>query len=877
MAFNANQTIVAEYYIAALGRLPEQGGFDYWTAQLDAGMTPAELMTKFLDRNIAEVAARYPAEQTNVELIESIYTGVFGRASDAEGSAFWSAKLDTMSDTEVLAEMLAIAKDPANSVDGAHLAAEQAKAEAALDETVVIVDGETYTLTAKADSFVGTDKSDLFSAEAGTLQSGDIIIDQSSTDNDTLKVTYKTADMASDATISGVENINVNIDAFDGTATTFDADNVSGATITLGSDKLGFNGKAGVTNTDANNVTAGSNVTDITVAGLTTGTVDTGSAKNVAITTAAATDTINTTVNGDVFIATNAALKTVITTTADSVIEYNSAAGTTSTTIEGTSNNELTMEVADITDTQTVTNNSTGTLTLNVNDAGAFNATKFDVDTINLQMSTGAAATVATGAKITTEVAQTSLEIAADVTTAATNAVTLTTGKDLLTSTTFTNIETANIVATADITIDDLATAKDAALSGTADVTVATTNAAKLDASALVGALTLEATTASSEILGGSGNNVVTVGNFDSSYTGKNGNDTVVLGSVTNSSAVVTGNGTNSIDATALTNGTLAVTGGTGADTVKLGATIGTATLAMNGGAGADVILATTAADFTNLTTWAVEGFETLAVKDAVGGTPASQALTINGSQLSSFSAVSIQDADSGVTDDDLAVAVTADKDTTDLSGITVDAATTVLTVTGKATAETIKGTNGNDVIITSGGADKIDLSKGGTDTITIASGESAKAAMVEITGFDISSDIALSDTLDLDLTALASATAVDVKGAITDGTGSEVVTVSIANGIATLDGADKAAIDTLDEWIAVLSTDSVMVNDNTTAETLVSAAFEFGGDTYVVSQADAAAVWSTTAPVMDVVKLVGVTGADALATSVGVNDIVLG
>lgn len=171
MAFNTNQTIVAEYYIAALGRLPDQEGFDFWTGQLDAGMNSDDLMGYFLDRNFPEVATRFPEGQTNEEFIASVYTNTFGRDADAEGLAFWTAKLDTLSQTEVLAEMLAIAKDPANTVDAAHLAEQQVLAEAALDDsttpTVPEVEGSTYELTSGTDKgadFTGTDDADTFDA-----------------------------------------------------------------------------------------------------------------------------------------------------------------------------------------------------------------------------------------------------------------------------------------------------------------------------------------------------------------------------------------------------------------------------------------------------------------------------------------------------------------------------------------------------------------------------------------------------------------------------------------------------------------------------------------------------------------------------------------
>jgi len=901
MAFTTNQSAVAELYIAALGRSPEMAGLNYWVGRLEStgsdALTLTQIQAAFFDNNIAEVAARFPAGTTAAQYVEAIYVNVFGRASDSEGSAFWSAKIATDGADSVMAQMLTIAKDPVNSVDKAYLESKIATANNAYDVEVDAVTnvGETFTLTTgttPADTIIGTAKNDTITAASGTLEGTDIIIDQSSTDNDTLNVTYKTADMTLTPTISKIENINVTIDAFAGTTTTFAATNVTGATITLGSTKLGYDGAAGVTAAAANNVTAGTNVTTLTVAGLTTGTVNAGSATTANITSAAATDTVNVKVNGNVALNTTTGTKAAITTTAASDIDYNSAAGTTLTTVAGTSNNILSMARADVVSTHTVTNNSTGTLTLSVTDSGAFDATKFDVDSIVLEGGTTNAATIATGASITTAVIQDTLSIVGANATAATNTVTLTTSKNLTTSTTFTDIATANIVATANITIDDLvSTTQDVNLSGTANVTVTTTDAAKLDASALVGILTLDVTTADSEVLGGSGNNVITFGEFDSSFVGKDGNDTITV-AATSSFAIQTGNGVNTIDAKTLSTGTLAVTGGTGIDTVKFDFTIAAATVAMNGGAGNDIILVgdglASTTDLNSAATWAVESFEVLAIKDAAASSVINQTVTLKGSQMAGFTSAVIQGPATGTSDDTFAIGVTADTATTDLSALVIGSvAKTTVTITGAVTADTIKATNGNDVIITSGGADVIDISQGGSDTITIAEGESASTAMVSITGFNITDSTSASDKLNLDATTASADTvtggALDVKAAIASGTGSETVTVSInASGIATLGGADAAAIDTLAEWIAVMKTDGVLFtttgDDNSTggAEAMTSAAFQFGGNTYVVSAVDADTTAGTSDVTFDIIELVGVTGADALATSAGSYDIVL-
>lgn len=83
------------------------------------------------------------------------------------------------------------------------------------------------TLTTSLDTFVGNAGNDTITATTATLVAGDTIIDQSSTDNDTLNLTLTATNPL--AKVAGIENINVNWDAFADAG--FAAANVSGATI----------------------------------------------------------------------------------------------------------------------------------------------------------------------------------------------------------------------------------------------------------------------------------------------------------------------------------------------------------------------------------------------------------------------------------------------------------------------------------------------------------------------------------------------------------------------------------------------------------------------------------------------------------------------
>jgi len=151
MAFTTNQSAVAELYIAALGRSPEMAGLDYWVGRLEStgsdALTLTQIQAAFFDNNIAEVAARFPSGTTATQYVEAIYVNVFGRASDSEGLAFWAAKITTDGADSVMAQMLTIAKDPANSVDKAYLESKIATANAAYDAEADAGAGETGMLT----------------------------------------------------------------------------------------------------------------------------------------------------------------------------------------------------------------------------------------------------------------------------------------------------------------------------------------------------------------------------------------------------------------------------------------------------------------------------------------------------------------------------------------------------------------------------------------------------------------------------------------------------------------------------------------------------------------------------------------------------------
>jgi len=135
MAFTENQNIVAEYYIAALGRVPDKSGLDHWVGRLEgtieneSKLTEDEIRDQFFNRDIAEVTLRFPENQNVEEFVVSIYKNVFGREADSGGLEYWKSRLtegsnsdqSTLTQNELLSEMLRIAKATGNEIDNAYL------------------------------------------------------------------------------------------------------------------------------------------------------------------------------------------------------------------------------------------------------------------------------------------------------------------------------------------------------------------------------------------------------------------------------------------------------------------------------------------------------------------------------------------------------------------------------------------------------------------------------------------------------------------------------------------------------------------------------------------------------------------------------------
>jgi len=89
--FTAQQTAVANLYIALFNRAPDASGLAFWSQALVNGASLSTITQGFLATT--EAKAIYPAAQTAAQFVASFYQTVLGRAPDAAGLAFWTAAL----------------------------------------------------------------------------------------------------------------------------------------------------------------------------------------------------------------------------------------------------------------------------------------------------------------------------------------------------------------------------------------------------------------------------------------------------------------------------------------------------------------------------------------------------------------------------------------------------------------------------------------------------------------------------------------------------------------------------------------------------------------------------------------------------------------
>ena len=336
-----------------------------------------------------------------------------------------------------------------------------------------------------------------------------------------------------------------------------------------------------------------------------------------------------------------------------------------------------------------------------------------------------------------------------------------------------------------------------------------------------------------------------------------------------------------------------------GADTINI-TTNGdgeTAVIDLDGGAGTDTLTLDAGVDFSS-STLTLTSVETIQL--AGGGT--SQKIA-----ASDISGVSFTLSESGA--GTAVLTVVADQTTINLSNLSFDnsfavgtdsilidasSATSGVTITGTSGNDTITGSNADDILtggdaadtISGGTGDDTISGGGGADTLTGGAGDdefdltsesSTEVEMDSISDFQADAEEEHNDTID-NITGIVGAdtAGIDVKSAISSGSGSETVTASVTTGIVTLSGADAGSIDSLAEWIDAVSVDGVIALGADDADSTGTVAFQFNGNTYVIESNDTFDNDTPNVNVVSVIELTGITGITAVANAAAADTILI-
>jgi hypothetical protein len=283
----------------------------------------------------------------------------------------------------------------------------------AITEAPVVVEGSTFTLTTGDDAFTGTAGNDTYIASEANLEGDtDIIVDQSSDDNDTLTITgtaFSNTIDTSGAVIQNVENVVMDIDSL--TNVTVNANGINSASeMTVNQLRDGSGATFTINNVyDGSTVVAGTDVNDLDVStdtaahsvtvegGDATGTIAaTVTTTGSATVNAASAGTVNVSAaSGDVAVdAASATSVSVTGTTGDVVI---TAAGSTSANSINADGENITVTVsAEDADMTFVGDGEAADDSLTINAGADFVATLEAGDAFETVTVNASAATVAT-------------------------------------------------------------------------------------------------------------------------------------------------------------------------------------------------------------------------------------------------------------------------------------------------------------------------------------------------------------------------------------------------------------------------------------------------------------------------------------------------
>ncbi|EQB34361.1 hypothetical protein M947_11375 [Sulfurimonas hongkongensis] len=389
------KTQVSQLYVSLFGRASEGEGNTHWQAEADMA-TAANAM---LDTDAANTY--FGGELADQAFIEYIYLNTLGKtyAEDSSGVDFWTNALATNSRGTVVAELIksaveiqntaptaasqqfanrvevsdytadtlatppadyatstafASANKPAGALTVTDDAATVTTAKSKID-SVNPDHGETFVLTKSVSDEVvnGTEKNDIFDAtELGSLQNGDLVLDNTTTDSDILNASVNSDSIS--ARIQNVETLNIQGEFV---KTGFNLTNVSGTKDLNLSTKIA-GGVATVTaanSLNAENINAGTNIATLDITSLTSGTrdevtVDAGAATTINLTGAAAgADNYNVTATDDatVTLTTINSAGDTVTINAAGELELDSAQGAAAGVTTMTQNLELDINASD--------------------------------------------------------------------------------------------------------------------------------------------------------------------------------------------------------------------------------------------------------------------------------------------------------------------------------------------------------------------------------------------------------------------------------------------------------------------------------------------------------------------------------------------------
>ena len=330
------------------------------------------------------------------------------------------------------------------------------------------------------------------------------------------------------------------------------------------------------------------------------------------------------------------------------------------------------------------------------------------------------------------------------------------------------------------------------------------------------------------------------------------------------------------------------INSGGSADTINI-TTAGdgpSAKININGGNGSDIITLDAGVDLSasNLTLTSIENIKMV----GGGASPKIAASDVSGGAFKIYET----GAGTGI------LTVTVDQTTVNLSGFTFDSSFAIGTdsiavdasnsaagvnITGTIGNDTITGSNANDTL---NGGDAADVISGGTGDDTIVggngadtlsggagddefdftSGTSTEASMDKINDYQADVPENHNDKID-NITGKVGTnkTNIDVKTAISGGGGSETVKAAVADGIVTVSGTNSGLIDTLAEWIDVVSVDGVIAAAADDADAVGTVAFQFSNNTYLVESNDTFNNNTPNVNIVSVIELTGLTGISAV------------